>query len=298
MVFAGPMIAHGAGRDRICSQPRRKKKMNDETIVVNDESLPAIADNTLIQLAEQAEKRIDAMQKIKKIALKLTNKHDWTDQAGKPYLQVSGAEKVARLFGISWRISEPVLENEEGGHYSFTYKGYFSLAGATIECIGTRSSKDGFFKKYSWDKDENGQSKKTDLPPSAIDRGDVKKAALTNLLGNGITRILGLRNLTYEDLQEYAGITQDQIQKVEYKSKGDKKESTPVGSHGADCISDAQRKRLFAIYKGAGKTDAEVKKYLLDTFKVESSNDIPKSKYEEICKWAETKAQREPGENG
>jgi hypothetical protein len=271
---------------------RRKTKMSEDIVVVNDEQLPAIADNTLIQLAEQAEKRIDAMQKIKKIALKLTNKHDWTDQAGKPYLQVSGAEKVARLFGISWRISEPTLENEEGGHYSFTYKGYFSLAGATIECIGTRSSKDGFFKKYAW---EDG--KKTDMPPSAIDRGDVKKAALTNLLGNGITRILGLRNLTYEDLQEYAGITQDQIQKVEYK-KGDKKESAPSGSQNADCISDAQRKRLFAIYKGAGKTDAEVKKYLLDTFKVESSNDIPKSKYEEICKWAETKAQREPGENG
>jgi hypothetical protein len=289
MASAGPRIAKSVGQEL---QPGRRKKMSEEIITVNDESLPAIADNTLIQLAEQAEKRIDAMQKIKKIALKLTNKHDWTDQNGKPYLQVSGAEKVARLFGISWRISEPTLENEEGGHYSFTYKGYFSLAGATIECIGTRSSKDGFFKKYSW---ENGN--KTELPASVIDRGDVKKAALTNLLGNGITRILGLRNLTYEDLQEYAGITQDQIQKVEYK-KGDKKESTSVGPHGADCISEAQRKRLFAIYKGSGKTDAEVKKYLLDTFKIETSNDIPKSKYEEICKWAETKAQREPGSEG
>ena len=200
---------------------------NGDTIdVVSD--VPAIADNTLIQLAEQAEKRIDAMMKIKRMALKMTNRHDWTDQNGKPYMQVSGAEKVARLYGISWQIDEPVKEFEDGGHFSFTYKGYFSLAGATIEAIGTRSSKDGFFKKYSW---EGGV--KTDLPPSAIDAGDVKKAAYTNLLGNGISRILGLRNLSYDDLQEFAGITKEMITKVDYKTKGQKTDKE-ISSDGAD----------------------------------------------------------------
>lgn len=214
--------------------------MSNEIITVGTD-VPAIADNTLIQIAEQAERRIDAMHKIKRVALKLTNRHDWTDQGGKPYLQVSGAEKVARLFGISWQIDEPVKELEDGGHFSYTYKGYFSLAGATIEAIGTRSSKDGFFKKYSWDKDENGESRKTELPPSAIDAGDVKKAAYTNLLGNGISRILGLRNLTYEDLEEFAGITKDQLGKVDYKSKGNKKD-TNIASEDAQaatfCPSD------------------------------------------------------------
>ncbi len=168
---------------------------------VNEVSTP-ILDETLISIAEQAEKRIDAMNKIKRVAIKLTNKHDWTDQGGKPYLQVSGAEKIARMFGISWRISEPIEDKSEDGHFSFTYKGYFSLAGATIEAIGTRSSKDGFFKKYSY---SNGD--KTELPASEIDRGDVKKSAYTNLIGNGITRLLGIRNMTYDDLQEFAGIT-------------------------------------------------------------------------------------------
>ena len=272
--------------------------MENEIIEVSTD-VPAIADNTLIQLAEQAEKRIDAMQKIKRIALKLTNYNDWTDQGGKPYLQVSGAEKVGRLFGISWRISEPVLENEEGGHFSYTYKGHFSLAGATIEAIGTRSSKDGFFTKYAYgERDESGKSQRTALPPSAIDKGDVKKAAYTNLLGNGITRILGLRNLTYEDLKEFAGITKDQIQKVEYKSK--KQESAP-STGGGDTISEAQRKRFFAISKGSGKTDAEVKAYLKANYKIETSSEIKRNDYETICKWAETKANqsdRTPGEDG
>lgn len=191
-----------------------------------------ITDDTLISLAEQAERRIDAMTKIKKVSLKLTNKHDWTDQGGKPYLQVSGAEKIARMFGISWKISDPVLENQEGGHFCFTYKGFFSLAGASIEVIGTRSSKDGFFKKYDWsEKDDQGNSIKTELPPSEIDRGDVKKAAYTNCIGSGITRILGLRNMTYEDLEEFAGITKDMIATVGYKKKGAAKED--IKSEGA-----------------------------------------------------------------
>ena len=196
---------------------------------VNEVSTP-ILDETLISIAEQAEKRIDAMNKIKRVAIKLTNKHDWTDQGGKPYLQVSGAEKIARMFGISWRISEPIEDKSEDGHFSFTYKGYFSLAGATIEAIGTRSSKDGFFKKYSY---SNGD--KTELPASEIDRGDVKKSAYTNLIGNGITRLLGIRNMTYDDLQEFAGITPDMIGRVDYKKSGKQKDG--IKSEGAQTVT-------------------------------------------------------------
>ena len=184
-----------------------------------EETLPAIADDMLIILAERAEARAEAMQKIKRVALKLTNSHDWVDQNGKPYLQASGAEKVARLFGISWRISEPIQENLDGGHFSYTYTGEFSLSGATIEAVGSRSSKDGFFKKYRYKGPEDNR-KRVELPVSEIDKGDVKKSAYTNLLGNGITRLLGIRNLTYGDLEEFAGIKQEHITSVGYKKKG------------------------------------------------------------------------------
>jgi hypothetical protein len=193
--------------------------MSDKEIVVNEqeqsEIFPAIVDTNIIAIADEAEKRLEALNKIKKVALKLTNRHDWVDQNGKPYLQASGGEKIARLFGVSWRISEPILENLEGGHFSYTYKGEFAVGGASIEAIGTRSSKDGFFKKYKYAGDE-----RLELPASEIDRGDVKKSAYTNLLGNGITRLLGIRNLTWDDLKEFAGITQDQVGSVEYKRGG------------------------------------------------------------------------------
>ena len=193
--------------------------------------VPALADDTLLQVAERAEKRIDAVNKIKMLALRVTNQHDWVDQGGKPYLQASGGEKVARLFGISWTIGEPIFETDEGGHFSYTYKGTFTLSGASIEAVGTRSSKDPFFKKYSYEKkDEAGKSIKEELPPSEIDKGDLKKAAFTNLIGNGITRLLGIRNLTWDDLQA-ANITKDGVNKVDYKKAG--KQQEEIKSEGA-----------------------------------------------------------------
>jgi len=190
--------------------------------VMND--APAIADDRLVAIAEAAERRVEAMGKIKRMSMKMTNARDWTDQGGKPYLQVSGAEKIGRLFGISWRIDEPVFETEEGGHFGYTYKGYFTLGGATIEAIGTRSSKDGFFKKY-----KDG----AELPLSAIDKGDVKKAAYTNLLGSGITRILGMRNLTWEELAS-AGISQAEVSQVSFKKNGKAQEG--IASEGSATI--------------------------------------------------------------
>lgn len=61
------------------------------------------------------------------------------------------------------------------------------------------------------------------------------------------------------------------------------------GNVSDDKISEAQRKRFYAIYKNAGRTDEEVKQHLKDEYGIESSKDISKEIYEDICKWAETK---------
>lgn len=186
------------------------------------ENYPAIADDTLIQIAKQAEARIEAVVKIKQMALKVTNPSDWTDQQGKPYLQASGSEKIANLFNVSWQIDEPQMETEADGTITYIYKGRFSLAGRSIEVEGSRSSRDTFFKKYEYDKAGN----KTGEKP--LDRRDLKMAAMTNLLGNGITRLLGIRNLTWADLEQYANIKQGDIKgKVEYKKAGQPPPSQP-----------------------------------------------------------------------
>lgn len=179
--------------------------MNENEIIDVNAEVPAIMDSELVTIADGAEKRVAAIRKIKQYAIAVTNQRDWIDQGGKPYLQVSGAEKIARVFGISWRIDEPSIHNDEDGHYSYTYKGYFRLGNTEIEAIGTRSSKDPFFSR------KGGE----DVPPSEVNRNNVKKSAYTNCLGNGITRLLGIRNMTWEELSG-ANIEKEKAGKVEY----------------------------------------------------------------------------------
>lgn len=271
--------------------------MNEVTTIV-EEGLPAIADDTLLAIAKMAEARIDAVIKIKQLALKVTNAADWTDQQGKPYLQVSGAEKIANLFNISWGFltSEPLYEQDDDGHYTYTFKGRFSMGGRTIEVEGSRSSRDSFFKQYLYE----GDKKKEKSIDERDNKRDVKMAALTNLLGNGITRLLGIRNLTWEDLEAFAGIKKDQVGKVEYKKGGQKAPLQEPGKKNGDAtdkISEAQRKRFFAIAKGAGKSEDDIGVYL-GSIGFAHTGDITKDKYDAACEWAAKPKEREPGQEG
>ena len=227
----------------------QEKDQNYEIVEaeVVDSPLVPVAGEALVELAAQAERRVEAINKIKQYSLRLTQPGDWIDQNGRPYLQVSGAEKIARLFGISWRIDEPIREELEGGHFIYTYKGYFSLAGAEIEAIGSRSSKDPFFKRYVYD---GGERK--ELPPSEIDPGDVKKAAYTNCIGNGITRLLGLRNISYEDLEKVAGIKREQITKIKYGSKDKPSIDTPT-TEAQEVVGEVSDVRMKKGKTKAGK---------------------------------------------
>lgn len=266
--------------------------------VSSTDSVPAIADDTLIAVARMAEARIDAVIKIKQLALKVTNARDWTDQSGNPYLQVSGSEKIANLFNISWGFltPEPLYEQDDDGHYTYTFKGRFSMGGRSIEVEGSRSSKDSFFKQNLY---QDGKLVREKSVEERDNKRDVKMAALTNLLGNGITRLLGIRNLTWDDLEAFAGIKKDQVGKVDYKTKGEKKDLQKPGQKSADPtkITEPQSKRFYALAKGVGqKSEEEIKAFLKEQIGSEHTADIPKDKYDELCKWAETKAQREPGD--
>lgn len=290
-----------------------------DLIVQQTDDVAPIADDFLIAMADQAEKRIDAIIKVKQVALKVTNARDWTDQNGNPYLQVSGSEKIANLFNISWRIEVPNYEEEPDGNFGYSIKGIFSLGARTIEVEGTRSSKDPFFNRYEYKKDANGKEEKTVKHPSTIDKGDVKKAALTNLYGNGITRILGIRNLTWDDLYKYAGITKEMVtNKISYNQReagGDKppisqpkakggtpkepaKEPAPGGKPEPEgpYATGEQGKRFWAIAKASGRNDDEIHVWLKDGYGINSTAKIPKTMYDKIC--TQIASPPEPGSNG
>lgn len=230
------------------------EEQNAEIISHETNISPVISNDMLLQVADNAERNIEAINKIKRLALRTTNARDWVEMGDAPYLEGSGAEKIARLFGISWRTKEPVFEQLEGGHYMYTYTGEFSMGISVIEAEGMRSSKDPFFTKYEYgDIDpETNKKKRIVLPPSEIDRGNVKMSAYTNMIANGVKRILGLRNLTWEDLAE-AGITKEMVQRVEFKKSGTKPQSYQVNQDSQ--ASGAQIDAINKILDTKGITD-------------------------------------------
>ncbi len=178
---------------------------SQEVVAVNNQSLVDSTDDIIAS----AERRIAHVQKILEMSLKVTKANDWVDQNGKPYLMGSGAEKIARLFAVSWKDikSEKIhSEDETGKFYFYQVSGVFNLKKDSILAIGIRSSKDKFFAR------SGGKLKEL----SEIDEPNIAKAAYTNCVVNGVTRLLGLRGLDWETVEK-AGMRKDTVSSVSYK---------------------------------------------------------------------------------
>lgn len=52
-------------------------------------------------------------------------------------------------------------------------------------------------------------------------------------------------------------------------------------------ISEPQSKRFFAIAKQAGKSDDDIRRYIMNVLHIDKSLQMPRDKYEAACKWAE-----------
>jgi hypothetical protein len=63
----------------------------------------------------------------------------------------------------------------------------------------------------------------------------------------------------------------------------------PAGSHpkAAEPITDAQRRRLFTILGTSGRTEGELRDYLVKTHKVGSTKEITREMYDTVVQWIE-----------
>ncbi len=202
-------------------------------------------------------------------AVQITGPKDWTDQGGKPYLIEYGAAKVASVLPIkTWYIENPGKqwsEDEKGKFYMYVctcgaaWKGGLGEVSAT----GTRSSREKFFSS------RRGQ----ELPQSEVSETNIMKACGTNGRRNAIVRLTGLGNLTWEELEEMAGIKRDSATKVEYKSQKKAPENPEE--------DDKQRQELRQILLEMNNEDAgEAGNHLekLTTFKGRDGQMVPGKK--------------------
>lgn len=160
-------------------------------------------------------------------SIKATRPQDWVQMGDKVYLQGTGAERVAPLWGIV--LGEPHVEKveHEDGHYDYVVTGAAGSrrTGVYMRSVqGGRSSRDKFF----WPavaEDANGRLRLrvgdelgAEFNPAVhIDHLDVRKAAVTNWQTRAVAMLAGLRGLSPSDLSG-AGI--EGVARVEFERGG------------------------------------------------------------------------------
>jgi len=197
----------------------------DNEIVTQEETavIPMTANsNSLEEMErsmEQTDRLIAVMDSIRKKCVRLTNKNDWINQAGVPYLEASGCDKIAKCFGV--QISEISCEresytDEHGEFYQFTTSGTGKWLNNISHEIGVTNTRDKFFARKKID----GES--TLLPLSEIDLPSVKKKSHTNFMNRMIKKLLGL-SYTWEEIEEMSAgkVTEQLCSKFSY-DKGKK----------------------------------------------------------------------------
>jgi len=144
----------------------------------------------------------NVIERVVNAAIRATHSGQWCDMQGKPYLTGPGAEVVALRCNVSWKnvtSRKEWREDEFGKSYIYIYEADFTLGhglGAhSMEAIpGTCSSRDQFIGT-------NFKDGKDARPLSEVEEGSIMKAAMTNMIVNGVTRVTGIRNMTWEQLK-------------------------------------------------------------------------------------------------
>ena len=243
------------------------KEANADLIALRPDEIDSSA------VIRRAEALVKALDGAIKVSLQRTNAADWVAMGGKYYLQATGCQKIRSVFGIYFRDKEVVKEDYPDGSYGYYVTGIIGSAvldklygkEVTMECDGGRTSKDPFFSGKDGMKQPDPQ--------------DVRKAALSNFEARSIANFLGLKNFTPEDLTKN-GINVGSVAKVEYKKGAE-------GGGNTDTISEAQRKRLFAICKSVNVAEDTIKDHLKKNYKIDSTSKILRSDYEVICNWVQ-----------
>lgn len=160
-----------------------------------------------LAIIEQRNKLLD---RILEVAIRSTHVGQWTNLGGKPWPTGPAAESMARRCAVSiTNISREKIQSQDdkGPFYIWVYRATFSLPGGrdVLEAEGTCSSRDSFL----------GTETSAGRPLSETDEGSIMKAAYTNCRVNGITQLLGLRNMSWDRLDSL-GINEGKVAKVEY----------------------------------------------------------------------------------
>lgn len=148
------------------------------------------------------------LAKLVPATIRATKPQDWIKMGDKVYLQATGIERIAPLWGLVFSEPKVTREDHPDGAFSYAVSGWVRSRFGVTHFMGARSSADPFFDSFDeekpkgWYELEPGAKAewkaKHRLPPDPM---DVRKAAVTNWMVRAGSMICGLRGLTLADLQ-------------------------------------------------------------------------------------------------
>ena len=194
-------------------------------VVVAETAQPAVSEAERPQgfltrkILEELKEQVALRREAALILISLTTPKDWTNLGDKPYLTESGVSKIASVIGV--QFSEPQIEESAGddaqGHFiEYTCRLEAMWRGKVLPEIGTSTTRDQFFARA------NGE----DLPFEKINRMNVKKKCVTNAHGRALTKMLGLRGLSWDEITA-RGVDRP-TESVRFKG-GERKAATGAG---------------------------------------------------------------------
>ena len=148
----------------------------------------------------------------------------------------------------------------------------------------------------SWVICELGEKQEHDNPADFYNT--CEKMAKKRALVDATLTVTAASDIFTQDIEELVdnGVMTPKAESKPEPAKAPIQEPQKKGDADPNRISDAQRKRFYAIAKTTGFSDDEIKVHL-QTLGIEHTADILKSQYDELCAWAENK-DREPGAEG
>ena len=190
--------------------------MSDTQIIQRPEPAPlAVLDNKLATMsADQIDNMIavmdkaaDARQRIFQACLRRAQPDDFIDFDGKPYLEGEGADRIAATVGI--QLGRPLIEVRTVGDDIFVEvvgEATWPMTGAIASEFGSCSTRDKFFSGRDGDsatmsrllESANGDRK---LAAEML-AGHVKKKAIANWKSRVVSAVLGVKGLTWADLEK------------------------------------------------------------------------------------------------
>lgn len=268
--------------------------------------------------AIQVKAQVQLIQQVMKAVMVQNVHYGIIPGTQKPTLYKAGSEKILATFRIS---AQPRDVDDLSTTDEIRYR--VKVYGVAMENenvifgvgIGECSSSEGKYKWRSpvceeefqataedrrqivWKRGSpNYQQKQVRTNPSDVANTILKMAKKRAQIDMTLTAT-GASDVFDQDLEDLPeGVARQVAEgKPAVKAPQQKKAETPVDPNK---ISEAQRKRFYAIGKGLGKTDDQIKAYLKAAIGSEHTGDITKDKYEELCKGLEKDESREPGAEG